>query len=175
MDVVYTVGHSSRSFEEFLGALTPLHVELVVDVRRWPSSRRYPHFNRDNLEHSLPRHGVKYLWIPELGGYRRFGVDVEDRGVATCFESEGFRAYATYILVSPAARRALWRLEGLARSFKTAIMCSERVPWRCHRKILADWLLSRGFRVVHIIDPGRLVGHRFTRCAAVEEGRLTYI
>lgn len=175
MDLVYTIGHSSRSLEEFLEALLSLGIKLLVDVRRWPSSRRYPHFNRGNLESALSRHGIKYLWVPELGGYRRFGVDVEDRGIATCFESEGFRAYATYILTSPTAEEALLRLEELARGSRTAIMCSERVPWRCHRKIIADWLLSRGFRVIHIIELGRLVEHRPTRCAVVEEGRLTYI
>ncbi len=174
MDVVYTIGHSSRGIEEFLETLASLGIRLVVDVRRWPSSRKYPHFNRGNLESALSQHGIKYLWIPELGGYRRFGVDVEDLGIATCFESEGFRAYVTYILTSPTAEEALLRLEELARSYRTAIMCSERVPWRCHRKIIADWLLSRGFRVVHIIDPGRLVEHKPTRCAVVEGGRLTY-
>ena len=175
LHIVYTVGHSSRGLDELLSLLEHLGIEFIVDVRRWPTSRKYPHFNRRSLEEALSKRRIMYAWMPELGGYRRFGVEVEDIGIARCFESEGFRAYATYILTSPEAKEALERLERLARRHRVAVMCSERIPWRCHRKIISDWLLSRGFRVVHIIDRERLVDHKPTRCADIKEGKLRYL
>jgi uncharacterized protein (DUF488 family) len=171
---VYTLGYGGLGTADFVELLRSLGIEVVVDVRRWCTSRRVPEFSGEALSSLLSSLGIRYTWIPELGGYRRFGVDVEDLGIGRCFRSEGFRAYATYILHSPVAREALARLEELCRSYRALLLCREGVPARCHRKILSDWLLFRGFRVLHVVPP-KVIEHRFTRCARVVSGELTYI
>ncbi|MEB3778879.1 MAG: DUF488 family protein [Desulfurococcales archaeon] len=170
----YTIGHSNRRPYEFLSILKHYNIEVLVDVRRWPKSRKYPWFNMETLKNLLEEQGIRYTWLEPLGGYRRFNRDVEDHGIARCFESQGFRAYATYILVNSRARETLEKLESIVRSHTTAIMCSERLPWMCHRKIISDWLLSRNIKVIHIIDRDYTVEHKLTKCAKIEEGSLTY-
>jgi len=171
---VYTLGYGGLGVEVFTKLLKELNVEVVVDLRRWCASRRVPEFSGEALRALLSSLGILYLWVPELGGYRRFGVDVDDLGIGRCFRSEGFRAYATYVLHSPIAREALARLEEICRSYRALLLCRERVPARCHRKILSDWLLFKGFRVLHVVPP-KVFEHRFTRCAAVVSGELTYL
>lgn len=172
--IVYTLGHSSRSAEEFAELVRSSGVRVVVDVRRWATSRRHPWFSSESLSRLLRSLGVGYEWIPSLGGYRSFGRDVEDLGIARCFSSEGFRAYATYITRSGEARSGLERLWRIASGAAAAVMCSEALPWRCHRKIISDWLTARGARVIHILSQGRLREHRLSRCAYIEGGELAY-
>jgi hypothetical protein len=136
--IVYTIGYGGWRLVDFVGVLKGLGVEVVVDVRRWTRSRRLPEYSSESLARALREAGLDYVWIPELGGYRRFGVDVEDYGVARCFESEGFRAYATYITRRGDVKPHLERLVEIASSRVAAVMCRERVPWLCHRKILSD-------------------------------------
>lgn len=174
MRTVYTVGYGGRSLRELVDLLVWLGVETVVDVRRWTTSRRLPEFSSKNLMRALHMAGLGYVWMPELGGYRRFGVDVEDRGVAKCFESDGFRAYATYITASPSVKSHLERLVGVVSSRTSALLCRERYPWLCHRKILSDFLVARGFRVVHVIEKDRFFEHRLSKCASVLNGDLVY-
>ncbi len=176
MVIVYTVGHSNRSLEELLRLLKRRGIELVIDVRRFPGSRKFPWFNRENLAHELSRIRVGYLWLGDkLGGFRRLGVDVEDTGGATCFTSPGFRAYALYVTTNPYAWEAVLRVEGLARSKRTALLCRERLPWHCHRKILSDILVLHGFTVYHIIDENRVIKHKPARCAKLlPDGRVIY-
>ncbi|MCE4627591.1 MAG: DUF488 domain-containing protein [Desulfurococcales archaeon] len=166
MAVIYTLGHSTRRLGEVLRILRRAGATTVVDVRRWPSSRRSPWFSRESLERALPAEGIKYVWLgEELGGYRRLGRDVpEGVPLPDCYESEGFKAYAAYILTSPRAQRALGLIEDLARRSPVVILCSEKLPWRCHRKIIAEVLSHRGHRVVHIIDEDRLVPHKPSEC-----------
>jgi uncharacterized protein (DUF488 family) len=173
--IVYTIGYGGWRLVAFVSVLRDLGVEVVVDVRRWTRSRRLPEYSGENLARALREAGLDYVWIPELGGYRRFGVDVEDYGVARCFESEGFRAYATYITRRGDVKPHLERLVEVASSRVVAVMCRERVPWLCHRKILSDYLVARGFKVLHILGPGRLVEHRLSRCAVVKNGELDYV
>jgi len=173
--LVYTVGYGGRSLEELLELLERTGVVRVVDVRRWTKSARRPEFAGENLARALAERGLSYAWLPELGGYRRFGVDVEDLGLAKCFESEGFRAYATYITTRQDVRQHLARLEQLVSEARSALLCRERVPWACHRKILSDYLVARGFKVLHILDAGRVVEHRPSRCAVAEGGELRYL
>ena len=173
--LVYTVGYGGRGLEELLELLERVGVVRVVDVRRWVKSSRRPEFAGDNLARVLAERGLGYAWLPELGGYRRFGVDVEDLGIARCFESEGFRAYATYITTRPEVKPHLARLEQLVSEALSALLCKERVPWACHRKILSDYLVARGFRVLHILDADRVVEHKLSSCAAVERGELKYL
>lgn len=172
---VYTIGYGSRELSELLNLLVQYGVELVVDVRRWTKSKRRPEFSSENLKAALEARGLGYAWIPELGGYRKFGVDVEDYDIAQCFESEGFRAYATYITRNPAAKPYLEKLVELAKARTVALFCREAVPWLCHRKILSDYLVARGFRVVHILDKDRVVEHKLSKCAVVEQGELKYL
>jgi len=171
---IYTLGYGGLGVEYFTKLLKELSVDVVVDVRRWCASRRVPEFSGNALRSLLSSLGISYLWVPELGGYRRFGVDVEDLGIGRCFRSEGFRAYATYVLHSSIAREALARLEEVCRSYRVLLLCRERIPARCHRKILSDWLLFKGFRVLHVVPP-KVFEHRLTKCARVVSGELTYI
>lgn len=172
--VVYTLGYSTLSLEEFLELLGSLGVSAVVDVRRWTMSVKRPEFSSERLAETLRKAGMSYLWLPELGGYRRFGVDVEDIGIATCFKSEGFRAYATYLVTSEAAQRALETLERAITQGTVAVVCKERWPFACHRKIVADWLTARGMRVLHAVPP-RLFEHKLSKCAIIDGRRLRYV
>ena len=139
---VYTVGHSTRSVEEFVSLLKEHQIEAVVDVRRFPRSRRNPQFNRERLEEILPREGIEYRWLgEELGGYR----------------PGGYRAY----IGTDGFERGIKLLEDLARRHRTAVMCAEKLWFRCHRRFIADRLSKQGWEVWHIIEPHRkLYRHR---------------
>lgn len=175
MKRVYTIGHSDRGIEEFLAIIRRHGIRVVYDVRSFPTSRIVPHFSKSKLSESLREIGIGYIWDGRLGGFRRFGRDVEDHGMATCFKSEGFRAYATYLVMNEGARRAGVELAAVAEKHPTAMMCRERIPWRCHRKILSDLMLAKGFQVIHVIDEDWIVEHKLSKCAKIVDGRLTYI
>ena len=141
---VYTLGHSTRSLQEFIRILKAYGIETVVDVRRFPGSRRHPHFAREILSVELPRNGVKYVWMGDgLGGYRPGGYQRYMR-------TREFRD----------AFRMLVKLAGRSR---TAVVCSEALWFRCHRRFLADRLAREGFKVIHIYDEGRSQPHRLRR------------
>jgi uncharacterized protein (DUF488 family) len=167
-DNLFTIGHSTRSLEDFLGLLAREGVTHLVDVRAFPASRRYPHFNREELEKSLPAVGVKYSHAPELGGRRRARKDSHN----TEWRNEGFRGYADY-MESPRFRAALDELLGAARKQPTVIMCAEAVPWRCHRSLISDAATARGVSVVHIMDQGTQE-HRLTSFARIDHGTVRY-
>ena len=171
---VYTIGHSNRSLEKFVDLLKKWSVEVVYDVRSFPTSRIAPHFSRESLSEKLRELGFEYVWDKRLGGYRRFGRDVEDVGIATCFRAEGFRAYATYLVRNPEARRACLELADVAEKKRTAIMCSERIPWRCHRKIISDFMVAKGFQVIHLIEHDWTAVHKLSKCAKIVNGELIY-
>ena len=172
--IIYTIGHSNRKLEDFMRLLKKFKIELLYDVRSFPTSRVAPHFSKDMLSKTLAEAGIEYIWDRRLGGYRKFGKDVKDIGIATCFKSEGFRAYATYLVSCEEALKAVEKLSLLAEKLRTAIMCSERLPWRCHRKILSDLMIAREFKVIHIIDEDWQVRHKLSRCAQVINGVLVY-
>ena len=165
----FTVGHSTRSLEELTALLHEHEVTLLADVRTIPGSRRMPHFSRAALASTLPRCGVDYVHLPELGGLRRPRPDSPNTG----WRNASFRGYADYMM-EPGFRDALERLVGLGRDRRLAIMCAEAVPWRCHRSLIADALLVRGIEVCHILGPGSAQAHRLTPFARVERDRLTY-
>lgn len=173
--VVYTLGYGGRELDEFIGLIKSLGITMIIDVRRWNRSMRNPAFTGDSLKRHLEKIGVRYTWLPELGGYRRFGVDVDDHGVAYCFESPGFRAYANYIIYNSAVKHYLNELVSHASREIVALLCAERYPWRCHRKILADYLVARGFRVLHVIDEKQIIEHKLSKCAMIVDGDLRYI
>ena len=164
---IYTIGHSTRSLDELIGLLREHKIGRLADIRRYPGSRRYPHFSREALAVSLPPHGIEYVHIPELGGRRKPAADSPN----TAWRNEQFRGYADY-MATPEFGRALDGL--LTSAVPTAIMCAEAVPWRCHRNLVADELTRRGHEVVHIIGPGASHKHVMNPHARIENDRLVY-
>jgi uncharacterized protein (DUF488 family) len=144
-------------------------VELLVDVRTVPASRRMPHFARSALERSLPAHGIEYRHMSELGGLRKPKSDSTNLG----WRNVSFRGYADY-MQTDAFRDALAELERVAATKRVAIMCAEAVPWRCHRSLIADALVVDGVEVRHITGTGEPASHRLTPFARVVAGRITY-
>ena len=167
--LILTVGHSTRTLEEFLDLLELHGCGTVVDVRSLPRSRRYPHFNRETLAAGLEARGIAYRHCAPLGGLRRPLDPSVNRGL----RNERFRAYADH-MQTPGFAEAVDRLIDLARAARCAIMCAEAVPWRCHRSLLADALTARGCRVVHVIDRNRAEEHRLRDGAVVAGGQVTY-
>jgi uncharacterized protein (DUF488 family) len=167
--VVYTVGHSTRSPDELLKILRLAGVSAVIDVRSFPGSRRHPQFNRGELEQWLPDAGIEYLHLPELGGRRDPAPDSPNGG----WRERGFRGYADH-LASAEFAAGIDRLEQLAESRPTAVMCAEALWWRCHRRLIADVLTARDWDVEHL-GGGAPVKHELTPFAEVgQEGALTY-
>lgn len=165
---IHTVGHSTRSLPQFLQLLRAHAVAAVVDVRRWPTSRRFPHFRKDELERALAAEGIRYVWRQELGGFRRPSPDSPNAG----WRVGAFRAYADFMLTEEFGR-VVDELEELARRQRVALMCAEATPWRCHRQLLADAFLVRGWNVRHITDRG-CEPHRLTPFAQVQGTRILY-
>jgi uncharacterized protein (DUF488 family) len=166
---IFTIGHSTRALDELVDLLRPHAIELLADVRTAPGSRRLPHFSRANLASTMPERGIEYRHLPELGGWRRPRPDSPNRG----WRNESFRGFADYMATGE-FRGALEGLEDLAATRRVAIMCSEAVPWRCHRSLIADALTVRGVAVVHVIGEGRSSPHTLTSFARVERDVLTY-
>jgi uncharacterized protein (DUF488 family) len=166
---VYTIGHSTHELEPFMGLLRRHGIRCLVDVRAFPSSRRVPHFNADPLRRALAEHGTEYRHIPELGGRRRARPESPNSG----WRVAGFRAYADH-METAAFESALESLCDGARTAATAVMCAEGPWWRCHRRLIADALLVRGFDVEHIGPRGELTAHELPGFAVVEDGRLSY-
>ena len=166
---IWTIGHSTRTLEEFLALLAAYSIEAVADVRRFPGSRRWPQFARDALAASLPAHGIGYQWLPQLGGRRRAHPDSPN----TAWRNAAFRGYADH-LASAEFAEGLDALLAFAARQRTAVMCAEAVWWRCHRSIIADVLKQRGIEVIHILDLRHSVVHPWTSAAHVEDGELSY-
>ncbi len=169
-----TVGHSTRTLEEFVQLLDSAQVELVVDVRRLPGSNRHPQFNQDALEQSLPQHGISYRRAEALGGRRSRDRSVPDE-VNGFWENRSFHNYADYALSAPFAG-GLEELIGWGARTRLAVMCSEAVWWRCHRRIIADHLLARGHEVLHLMEVGTTVPAELTSGAVSDpdDGHVTY-
>lgn len=169
VETIWTIGHSTRTLEIFLDLLAVYRIEAVADVRRFPGSRRYPHFAKDALAETLPTHGIVYQWLPRLGGRRPVRPDSPNDG----WRNASFRGYADY-LASAEFAEGLDELLALAGERRTAIMCAEAVWWRCHRALIADVLRVRGIEVIHILDATHSTVHPYTSPARIVEGRLTY-
>jgi uncharacterized protein (DUF488 family) len=166
---VWTIGHSTRSLEDFLELLAENRIEAVADVRRYPGSRRWPHFAREPLARALGQRGLAYLWLPELGGRRSTTADSPN----TAWRNPAFRGYADY-MATEAFAEGLDRLISLALGLRTAIMCAESLWWRCHRGLIADVLRWSHFEVIHILGPGATALHPYTAAARIVGGRLSY-
>lgn len=172
MHTISTLGHGARSREEFLAVLSEAGVQLLVDVRRYPGSRRHPHFAKGTLAAMLRLHGIGYEWWgPSMGGRRKADEASVVRHGA--WENEAFRAYASH-MDSPEFRQALRLLMDISRDRHAAIMCAETLWWRCHRRLIADALVAEGWQVIHL-GMGDPRPHRFTEIARVDEqGLLAY-
>jgi uncharacterized protein (DUF488 family) len=170
MTTILTIGHGTLGAESFTDLLTGAGVERLVDVRRFPASRHNPQFSRDVLEDVMPAVGVAYLWLESLGGRRP--ATPESPHVA--LRNDAFRAYADH-MQTPAFLAGVEELEQLASGSLTAVLCSESVWWRCHRRLLADHLvLIRGFDVAHLMHDGRRTPHPLTGGVRREDGVLIY-
>ena len=168
--IVYTVGHSTLALPDFLALLAAAGVRALADVRRYPASRRHPHFARETLAESLVAPGVEYRWLPGLGGRRRGRPDSPH----VAWQSASFRAYADH-METPEFLRELGRLLELACARPTAVMCAEAVPWRCHRQLIADALVARGIEVRHLLGRGAAPErHRLTSFARLDGERVIY-
>ncbi len=166
---IWTVGHSTRSIEAFIELLEQHGIEGVVDVRRFPGSRRHPQYARESLEATLPEHQISYRWMPDLGGRRRSLPDSPN----TAWRNTSFRGYADYMATDEFAN-AFNELVKLARLQRTVVMCAELLWWRCHRALISDALRVQAIDVIHIVDPTHTVSHPFTSAARVIDGRLSY-
>jgi uncharacterized protein (DUF488 family) len=164
---IFTIGHSTRSLEEFLDLLRGSAVRRLADIRRFPGSRRHPHFSSEALAASLAEAGIGYIHLPELGGRRKASRDSNNMG----WRNEAFRAYADY-MAEPEFAQGIERL--LDTNEVTAIMCAEAVPWRCHRNLVSDDLVRRGLTVLHITGAGAPSVHAMNPMARVVGKHLEY-
>jgi uncharacterized protein (DUF488 family) len=187
---IWTIGHSTRTIDEFISLLKENEVKLLVDVRAFPSSKRYPQFNKDALAESLSAPGIRYEHFPELGGKRKSKPDSHN----TSWRNASFRGYADYMeteqfqkgierLLDLAAQGAAPKAFGAEMKhdgceavtpWRTAIMCAEAVWWRCHRSLIADHLKARGVEVLHILGPNKVEPHPYTSAVRIVNGELSY-
>ena len=168
---LYSIGHGNRGSETLLALLQDHGIKFLADVRSYPSSKRNPHFSRETLEHAVGKAGISYTWFPELGGFRRTGLGSESPHVA--LKSTGVRNYADYMATEP-FRAAGARLSGQASLGPTCFMCAETLPQKCHRSLLADYLLMHGIETIHILDGHRTTAHHLSPLATVNKNRIIY-
>ena len=166
---VYTIGHSTHTLAEFVQMLQSFDVKTLVDIRSLPGSRKYPQFNKDSLEISLPEIGINYIHFTALGGRRK----VNKNSVNTAWRNTSFRAYADYMETED-FKQGIDELERLAIEKSTAYMCAEAVWWRCHRSMVSDYLKAKGWTVLHIMVEGKVQEHPYTSVANVENGEVCY-
>lgn len=166
---VWTIGHSTRTIDELIAVLAAHEIEALVDVRRFPGSRRLPQFGSASLERTLPAAGVSYTWIEALGGRRRAAAGSPNDG----WQNDAFRGYADHT-ASEEFAGGLDQLLAIATGLRTAVMCAELLWWRCHRRIIADVLVSLGHEVRHIRDENAADRHELAPPARLVDGMLTY-
>ncbi len=166
---IWTIGHSTRMIEHFISMLQSFNIELLGDIRSFPGSRRYPHFNKEVLAVSLPANGIKYIHLKELGGRRSPAPD----SINTGWRNAAFRGYADYMQTND-FKKGIEQLEEIAASKRTTYMCSEAVWWRCHRSLVSDYLKLKGWIVYHIMEIGKAEEHTYTSPAKIVNGKLSY-
>lgn len=166
---VWTIGHSTRPADEFNEILLAHRITALVDVRSFPGSRRYPHFNKPELSRNLEARGIFYAHNPKLGGRRRPTSNSKNMA----WKNASFRAYADH-LESEEFKEGIEGLLEDATTKRTAVMCAEALWWRCHRSLIADFLKANGVDVVHILDARKTEAHPYTSAARIVDGRLSY-
>ena len=166
---IWTIGHSTHPLEEFVDWLHGHKIEVLVDIRRYPGSRKYPQFNKESLAESLPKNDICYYHFESLGGRRKAKPD----SVNQVWRHPSFRGYADY-MQTPEFAGVIEELKDLASQKRTVIMCSEAVWWSCHRSMVSDQLKADGWKVLHIMSPDKTTEHPYTKPAKIEEGKLIY-
>lgn len=169
MKTIYSIGHSTRTIEEFLELLRAHGIEEVVDIRTIPKSRRHPQFGQDELATALKQAGIGYTHISKLGGLRHTTKDSENTG----WQNTSFRGYADYMATNE-FQEGLRALEEIAEQRRTAMLCAEAVPWRCHRSLVADALTVQGWNVLHIQSKKTANPHKLTPFLQLCNGKLVY-
>ena len=172
-DVIYSIGHSTRPADELIAMLRAAGVQTLVDVRRFPASRRHPQYNRAVLERTLGSAGIAYHWLGESLGGRRSRTVPTAESRNNGWEVAAFRYYAD-AMPTAEFRTGMDKLEALARSAPTAFMCAEKLWWSCHRRLIADLLTVRGWSVIHLLEESRHEPHHLTEFARLSDGQLTY-
>lgn len=166
---ILTIGHSTRTLDEFVELLKAYGATLVVDVRTVPRSRHNPQFNKETLPNTLKPCGIKYIHMPDIGGLRRPKHD----SINLAWRNSGFRGYADYMQTKEFTDNLL-KIIALARENCLALMCAEALPWRCHRSLISDALVVRHVKVEHIISATSLISHQLNETAHVEGTKITY-
>lgn len=169
METIWTIGHSTRNLDVFVELLASFEINTLVDVRHFPGSRKFPHFNKENLKVSLPENGIKYEHLVDLGGRRK----PEPNSKNEAWRLDSFKGYADY-METEQFQQALKILKKIATEQRTAIMCSEAVWWSCHRSLIADILKVEGWKVMHIMNEKKATEHPYTQPARVVDGKLDY-
>ena len=167
---LFTVGHSTRSLDELIRILHASNVSILADVRSYPKSRTNPQFNSDVIADVLPQHHIECVWLQKLGG-RREGLGRKSKN--SCWKNQLFRNYADY-METPPFLDGFADLANLIRKGTVAMMCAEALYWRCHRSMISDFAKSKGLRVVHLIKEDQWSEHKYTECARIVNGALTY-
>lgn len=170
----YTIGHSTRDRNELIILLQHYEIQLLVDVRAFPQSRRNPQFNKEILKSYLSHRGIGYEWMgKKLGGYRKKAEGKGENSPNKGWKTEGFRIYADY-MISSKFQEAVRKLMELAEEKRLALMCAEKLYWKCHRRLISDYLVSQGHEVWHIVDEEECRKHHLTKFAKIQNGVLTY-
>ncbi|HAL81605.1 MAG TPA: Fe-S cluster assembly protein HesB [Mucilaginibacter sp.] len=166
---IWTIGHSTRPFEEFVAMLHSFNIELVADIRSFPGSRKFPQYNKETLAVILPQNNIQYVHLKSLGGRRKVKPDSKN----TAWRNAAFRGYADY-METTSFKEGIAELEKIALNQRTAYMCSEAVWWRCHRSMVSDYLKLNEWKVMHIMGIGKEEIHPYTSPARIENGELSY-
>lgn len=166
---IWTIGHSTRPFEAFVAMLHSFNIDLIADIRSYPGSRKFPQFNKEALEISLPQNHIQYVHLKDLGGRRKANPDSKNSG----WRHAAFRGYADY-METIAFKDGIKELANIALKQRAAYMCSEAVWWRCHRSMVSDYLKLQGWKVMHIMGMGKATEHPYTPPARIVNGELNY-
>ena len=166
---IWTIGHSTHPLNEFIDMLKSFQIDVLADIRSFPGSRKFPQFNKEALEISLPQNNIRYIHLKNLGGRRKVSPESKN----TVWRHVAFRGYADY-METDVFKEGIKELEKIAMKQRTVYMCSEAVWWRCHRSMVSDYLKVHGWKVMHIMAIGKKEEHPYTAPARIVNGELTY-
>lgn len=167
--IIWTIGHSTHPLDEFIAMLKSFDIRILVDVRSFPGSKRYPHFNKESLEISFSKNNIEYIHLKSLGGRRKPNPNSSN----DAWRNDAFKGYADYMETED-FKNAINELQQLAINDHIAYMCSEAVWWRCHRSLISDYLKSIGWTVMHIMSKGKAEEHPYTSAVKIVNGELSY-
>lgn len=166
---IWTLGHSTHTLEEFVALLQSFQIETLIDVRRLPGSRKFPHYDKEALAISMPKNDIQYLHLKDLGGRRKTSKDSKN----TAWRLASFRGYADYMETTE-FKQGVKQLEEIGETGRTAFMCAEAVWWSCHRSLISDYLKFHGWSVFHIMGVGKVQDHPYTNPARIVNNQLVY-